>query len=493
MKNEQGNQRGIALLIVMIASVLMAVLGMSMIFSSMTDVTLSNEMENKKKAFLVADAGYHVEKSNISGKNLSTLLATTTVVPQYIAYTEPSGGTDAFTFFSRNPLAPLEAMNVDFNDPPTPIGTRTVNGLLTPAGGVSLGSGRYWAKITDNDDGDGDLTADVDGKVYLRVMGVQRIGGGQVSTYGGTVKNSIAIVEAVLKQDTTFKMSSPLAFYGSDADPIAGDLFNINNSTIDGYNHDGMTLADLLAENDVHTTGGDSAAIEVLNNDPGASDATTIRNAIYDTMLGPPDATDVFIGDKSDYPLGVGDGIPSLRDATNLIRSSPDEDATHVFDANYIMNFLQKVKPFADVIYPDGTNYNGDLGDDGSVAGGSPQITYCEGDCSLGGSGHGAGLLIVRGRLDYGGARGYRGLILVLGDGELKSSGSRTGVLGGIYVAKIVGPDGGGNYSFGIPQFSFNGRTNLYYQGSGMALGYSLTPIKTIAWREISPELEPTF
>ena len=86
-------------------------------------------------------------------------------------------------------------MNVDFDNPPTPVGSRTVNGFMTPAAGVIMGTGgRCWVKITDNDEAPyslpNDPLMDRDGIVYLRVMGIQKVGAGQVSTYGGTVKNS---------------------------------------------------------------------------------------------------------------------------------------------------------------------------------------------------------------------------------------------------------------------------------------------------------------
>jgi hypothetical protein len=88
--------------------------------------------------------------NSLLGSDLSTALQATTVVPRYINYTVPTPGTDADNYFQRNPLAPLEAMNVDFENLPSPIGTRNATGFLTPAGGVSLGSGaRYFAKITD--------------------------------------------------------------------------------------------------------------------------------------------------------------------------------------------------------------------------------------------------------------------------------------------------------------------------------------------------------
>ncbi|MDA2934824.1 pilus assembly PilX N-terminal domain-containing protein [Acidobacteria bacterium AH-259-D05] len=469
MKNEQG----IVLLIVMIISVLLMLLGMSMTFTSMTDFSMGNELENKKRALTIAEAGFNTLKESLRGNDLSTYLAATTVVPKYINYSEPTPGTDAFTYFSRNPLAPLEAMNVDFDNLPTQIGTRNVNGLLTPAGGTTLGTGgRYWAKLTDNDDGDSDLTVDADGKVYLRVMGIQKIGGGQVSTYGGTSKNSLAILEATLKRDTTFDLSAPFTFYGPDIAPASGSgLFDGAAFTIDGYDHPTMTLADLTGGGShTHDTSGTSVGLAAVN----AGGATTMTDTL-NANLAPNQQTNV---------TGAG-GTPSLEDATNSILSESDEDAANIFDANYVMNLVEKVKGFADTIIPAGTNYSSNIGSDAD-----PQITFAEGDLTF--SESGAGLLVVKGRLDLKSGFAYRGLILVVGTGELDTVGP-VDLLGGFFIGKMIGPDVNGDYTYDIPQISISGVSKFYYQGSGMELGYELLPIKLKSWREIAPEFEPTF
>jgi hypothetical protein len=182
----------------LMVSMLLAVLALSMSSNIMTDFSTSRDLESQKRALQTADTGNSVLKNSLLGLDLSTALQATIVVPRYINYTVPTPATDADNYFQRNPLAPLEAMNVDFENLPSPIGTRNATGFLTPASGVSLGSGaRYFAKITDNDDGDTDLTTDVDGIFLLRTLGIQRLGAGQMSTYGGTVKNSVSIIETL--------------------------------------------------------------------------------------------------------------------------------------------------------------------------------------------------------------------------------------------------------------------------------------------------------
>ncbi len=54
----RNDERGMALLLVLICSTLFMLLGLSMTFSSMTDFSISNEFEAREKALLIADGGF---------------------------------------------------------------------------------------------------------------------------------------------------------------------------------------------------------------------------------------------------------------------------------------------------------------------------------------------------------------------------------------------------------------------------------------------------
>ncbi|MDA2934746.1 hypothetical protein MYX82_10445 [Acidobacteria bacterium AH-259-D05] len=152
------------------------------------------------------------------------------------------------------------------------------------------------------------------------------------------------------------------------------------------------------------------------------------------------------------------------------------------------MNFVEKVKTLADITIPAGTNYSNDIGTDAD-----PKIVFAEGDLTLSGGATGAGLLVVKGRLDFNAGFAYRGLILAVGEGELDIAGANVGILGGLFIGKMIGPDVNGDYAYGIPQLSISGLSKFYYQGSGIQLGYSLLPMKNMVWREITPEIDPPY
>ncbi len=476
-----GDDRGNALLAALLASMLLAVLALSMSSNILTDFSMSNDLDSQNRALQTADSGNSVLKTSLLGLDLSATLQATTVVPRYINYPVPTPGTDADNYFQRNALAPLEAMNVDFENLPSSIGTRNATGFLTPAGGVSLGSGaRYFAKITDNDDGDGDLTTDVDGIIFLRTLAVQRLGAGQMSTYGGTVKNSVSIIETMIERETTFDFNAGLTLYGPCAQPAQGGSLLVGNSfDIDGYDHPDMTLSDLSAGGShSHVTGGDSAGINAVYDDSGAGDGTGLRDCIYDDLA--VNQRDNIVGDNSDYGA-----TPSLQDGTQTIRDDPNPDATNIFEATYVNNFIDSIIGFADTTIPDGSSHSGNMGDEDN-----PEITYCPGDCTITG-GSGAGMLIVQGRLDLSGNFDYRGLILVVGDGEFDESGT-VEILGGIFVAKTI-DNLDGTWSYGEPRFTLGGNSSLYYQTSGIRLAYGMIPMKQLGWRQISSEIEPAF
>ena len=83
-KSVMKDTSGVALLIVIISSVLLAFLGLSMTFDSMTELSISNDLENKKKARVNAEAGYDAQKDLLRREDLTDLLQSTTSVPQYL-------------------------------------------------------------------------------------------------------------------------------------------------------------------------------------------------------------------------------------------------------------------------------------------------------------------------------------------------------------------------------------------------------------------------
>ncbi len=117
----QSDERGMALLLVVVCSTLFMLLGLSLTFSSMTEFRTSTEFEAREKALLIADGGFNLTQAIFRGNNLTTLLATTTDVNQYLSFPVPTGTTE-LGYFNRNPLSPVEAIHIDYASPPVPSG-----------------------------------------------------------------------------------------------------------------------------------------------------------------------------------------------------------------------------------------------------------------------------------------------------------------------------------------------------------------------------------
>ena len=130
-KKRAQEERGVALLTTVVCSALFMLLGLSLTFSSLTEFKMSTEHAAREQALLIADAGFNLTQGILRGNDLSDLLSTVTQVNHYLNFPVPTERT-ALEYFDRNPLSPVEAIQIDFANPPTPIGTRTVKGLLTP-------------------------------------------------------------------------------------------------------------------------------------------------------------------------------------------------------------------------------------------------------------------------------------------------------------------------------------------------------------------------
>jgi hypothetical protein len=468
------NQRGIALLVAIIVAILLSLLGLSLTFMSLKEAATSTEFENHEKALMIADGGLHRLKSALRGDDLSALLSTSSTVGSY------STGT-VTGYAVRMPILAIDARNVDFENPPTG-GARTVTGLLTPPTGdlISVGDvrGRFFGKVTDNQDEAplglaDDPLVDQDGKVYVRVVGIYRGTGGEVNSYGSSAKNSVAVLEALLERDMSFNLQSPLSFYGHNANiNFAGNSF-----TIDGYDHRGMTFDEITGK-PPHSDAGlnEFYGVSCLYDDETGGDATSAVS----------DVNNALSKNQKNNITGAG-GFPSITDGTQDVRDSPNEDAANIFNAEFLAHFVQAVSAVADIKYTTDTHLSSD-----AVLGTAEhrQITVCEGDLELTGSGTGAGILIVKGAFKVGGSFTYDGVILVVGEGDVELGGTNKSFVGGMYVANMVeNPDG--THGFGVPTLNDSGNSNFYMKSDSILLGYSLLPMRLVSWREITPEIEP--
>jgi hypothetical protein len=453
------SERGIALLVALVVAILLSLLGLSLTFSSMNEMAISSEFENHERALLVADGGFNAVKGLLKGVSVDQKLAATTLVPVYISETTPAPGGWAW----RNPISPLTARNINFNAPPAGV-NRTVSGMLTPASGVVLGTGRYWAKLSDNSEADNDYRVDSDGTVYLRVIGIHQSTLAQTTTsYGTNRKNAVAILEAQLRRDSTFKMSSPLSVVA----PSVTATFNGTSFKIDGYDHSGIARSDLPSHKDKDLV--PYSAISCLYQN-GSADAQPLVETITAAL---PDT-------KKETVIGLGN--PSVNDDTEETWNSDNPDARNVFDPVFLKSVVSRLKAVADNYYSSGADLDGNaLGTPSD-----PKITVVEGNLKVAGNTSGAGLLVVTGKFEMNGTFKYDGLILVIGQGDYEMGGTNKGaILGGMIVANVNGG------AFGEAAIRMNGNSDFFFAGDRISMALDLLPMRVLSWREITPDIEP--
>jgi hypothetical protein len=464
------SQRGSALIMALIISVIMMALGLAVTFASLSDFTMSEEFEGHERALATAEAGLADCVRDLRHFDVTTAISTDVQVPVFA-----SEGPSSY----RDPIDFLEARSVDYSRLPSSIGQARIRGLLTPGMGTIHAPGRFIARISDNDDGDNDLLTDVDNKFFIRVAGIVPGPPQEVLQYGSLQKNAVAMIEAFFKRDMSLDVGSPFTVYGPDANPARNSYFDGSSFHLDGYDHSGMTIAEI--ERNHHHNAGDSAqaGLSVLNDAPADGDGQNTVQKIYDT-------TDKNQQDAIEGADGPWGSTPSMRDDTDSVRNSGNEDATNLFNPYFLNTFIARISAAADVVYPAGTTLSGggiELGTEDD-----PLIVLAEGDLDLAGNGSGAGLLIVKGTLNYSGAFNYDGLILVVGDGDIDVSGANKSIIGGVFLARLE-HDADGNPVYGSPTFTLGGSSNFYFRGDSIRMALNLLPPKRLGWREITPEI----
>ena len=118
----------------------------------------------------------------------------------------------------------------------------------------------------------------------------------------------------------------------------------------------------------------------------------------------------------------------------------------------------------------------------------NPMLTFIDGDVDLPG---GAGLLIVTGKLTMSGNPSFKGLILVLGEGDMERDGGGSGnIFGAIVVAKFdrkwLPEDNDEPHPFLAPTYLTNGAGNsdVRYDSFQLDRALSVAGLRTLGIRE---------
>ena len=118
----------------------------------------------------------------------------------------------------------------------------------------------------------------------------------------------------------------------------------------------------------------------------------------------------------------------------------------------------------------------------------SPQIIYVNGDLTLSGSVTGYGLLVVTGTFTASGNVGWNGLVLVVGQGNfVGNGGGNNSYNGAVLVAKTLNAMGNPLTNIGAPTFNFagGGGNGMNYSSGCIAQATTLSTFHIMAFREM--------
>jgi hypothetical protein len=486
---EPSDAGGMALLISMIILTLLTLLGLYVAVNATTEVRISDNFESETRARYAALAGLDHVRSALRGLDFDDQLkgpdGEYDVTPSYLTQTR--------TFDFRNPLSWATARRLNLIDPSGEIGNPPDDGLLNsghygatpgtvliPWTGVpsslteSVGSGgtiasRYFVKLTDNNgepsetsgDPSDDPFLDGDGLIIVRSMGVAAV----VREWSGTTlrSNSVATFEARFKRRSTFDQSAALVVQGRGVQPSASGMFEGESFSILG---------------DVDIPGIGTVETEPEGNGGAAG--------LIRSMLGPAQ------GDKI---KGMG-GSSSIYDVTGAIKSLPDRAL--LLDNEFLLDFVNlQMRRFSDSIFTGdqawGASTAPDLGfyDLRQPAGASvqrPMTTLVDGDLDIGDAA-GGGLLVVTGKLTISGNFTFKGLILLVGKGDLEARGSTCSITGGVFLAGISNSHGRSNWE--PVRLTVGGSCEIHFDRRAIRMASSLIPPVQAGFREVTSATDP--
>ena len=445
--NCRNPERGMALILALLALLLISAVGLGMIYMSSTESSINTNYKDTQLAFFAMRAGLEEMRDRMRSNSVSpiALPAAMPGAANSILYiTNPSGATDV--------VDPITFGNASFDDEfchESFVGSTVayvVPGTPCPAAGAppagsvapyvasaspftnTASSLKYkWVRITLKQNGTFpnalvDSTQAASSQVCWNAATAQEVA---VTSLGqptcaaaaaaGLYVEPLYLVTALAITPQGSRRVGQYESASLNITPPPGGLMLDGNNPTFGTPHsanagingtDGSSSASGTAPPAVAgcaPTGAAQPAIGVGN----AADAGTVPPQIF----------------RPANFTGQGAAPSVVNDSASLAQwSTPAE----------LNNLVSEIADSADQSYTCGIGGGGCSGSYGTTA--APQITFINGDVSLGG---GAGVLVVTGTLTISGAMQFDGLILVIGQGKVVINGGGNGqIFGEMLVAQ---------------------------------------------------------
>ena len=408
------SERGIALIVALLALLLISVIALGMMTSANTELSISANFRDEQIAFFSARGGLDEVRDRLRGTTPNTLFFSLPTAmpgaPNGVVYVTDGSATP---WLSGSTYADKEICHEGVN---CPLNGNWYNQTVgSPAYAANPPLTWRWVRInwkTDNGTYSVDGTPSFNPVCWLgsgeqmSATGCDPVNNPQVymlTALSVTNSGSRRMVQYEVAKMAIPPMPGALVFDGPNP------TFNVPNSNpfqVSGLDaHQGVSGQCTTKKTDKAALGGYGAAAKVaLTADIGQ---TRPQNYVGSSGL-TPDVQDVY---SSLYSLTSVDGLQSM---------------------------VNNITSIADHVYPTSNPSNVNLGTPQT-----PMINVIQGDYTLSGSTTGTGVLLVTGTLTLSGAPNFNGDILVIGKGKVVKNGGGNGVVNGsLFVANLYDSNG---------------------------------------------------
>ncbi len=476
---KRGEQAGVALLLAIFVLLLIAVVGLAMMAASGTETSLTANYRSSTSAYYAALSGLEEGRGRLLPKN-----------PNYLSCCMPPLGTNlplGNVIYITNPLAadPVPADPTNFGNPAAYPDTEyavefpnfnPASNIQKPPSVASLGGAPNalykWVRInalteyaiqvdvTNNHNGNYNVMNKTQ-PIYFDGTNLT----GTVTPYqalGVTALAALPDKSTKLLQYVVAPAQTNMQFYSAITMPSPGSVTDKANF-------------------DPPVSGAFSFKVQ------GADQMGTGKYSPCSSPQPPGPAFAVFNStDVSSVQSGInlypGDftGTPVLANLSSNYAATTTWD-----DVVQLSSLVQNIKSDADYVLT-GPVTQSNLPSDVSVSDAAfpsnPMTVVVNGDLTLSGY-TGYGLLVVTGTLTYSGDSGWRGIVLVIGNGTIVETGSASG--GQIDGAVVVANTTGGTLGAATWSVDHPGGDGVYYDSCWVSAAQKPNRYKVLSFREI--------
>ncbi len=489
VRKTERSERGAALVIALFTLMLISVVATALILMAGTQAAVKGNYKSSMHAFYDAKAGLEEARGRLwafNPNNISNCVfpapGTPMPVDRVCYIVNPSNGetVDPTNLDAANPYADFEYKQEFQKDVTAATGLQPPIPSTSPLSGGIAGPLYKWVRITPRTEYSGNIDVDaINGLDPINPLfydGTQQL----LSTAGAAVPNAAQVLTVTALSVTPYGSrrmvqyavaqalagglnlnlnAAPMMILGQNPtyNPARSPSFQVNGNDRSGANAGACSLPPQPA----------TTALGLTDDPTNIVNAISLlhRQSYYQVSGVPsPSVTNIY----SNLPSGQQD-VATLESLVQTLASS----ATVVINgpATSLPNYGSASQPIMAVVLP-------------STHGGT------DGDLTLNNV-TGYGILVVTGNLTLSGTFGWRGIILVIGQGQVVgSSVSGNEIDGVMMVAQTRDSSGNSLSSLGPATVNWtNGKGSLFYDSCWINNAMSAFPYKVLSFREI-PQLQ---